>query len=94
MHFNTRRSPRPLTLGRDRLLQVEVFNILFVKEIDKKHMVHCIECALKLSKTLKNIVVLEEYTKEELHRIYDNFVLKTVGLHSQSRRRLPDSVLS
>ncbi|XP_028968130.1 histone demethylase UTY [Galendromus occidentalis] len=58
---------------------VEVFNILFVKEIDKKHMVHCIECALKLSKTLKNIVVLEEYTKEELHRIYDNFVLKKIA---------------
>lgn len=60
------------------LVQVEVFNVLFVKEIDKKHMVHCVECALKLSKTLKNVVVLEEYTHAELQQIYDQFVLKKV----------------
>lgn len=58
--------------------QVEVFNVLFVKEIDKKHMVHCIECALKLNKTLKNVVVLEEFTHEELQQVYDKFVLKKV----------------
>ena len=57
---------------------MEVFNLLFVKEIDKKHMVHCIECALKLSKTLKNVVVLEEYTQEDLMNVYDEFVLRKV----------------
>ncbi|XP_022661422.1 histone demethylase UTY-like [Varroa destructor] len=58
---------------------VEVFNVLFVKEIDKKHMVHCIECALKLNKTLKNVVVLEEFTHEELQQVYDKFVLKKIS---------------
>lgn len=55
--------------------EVEVFNILFVKEVDKKHVVHCIDCARRISATLDDIVVLEEYTKEDLMDIYDSFIL-------------------
>lgn len=55
--------------------EVEVFNILFVKEVDKKHVVHCIDCSRRISATLDDFVVLEEYTKEDLMHIYDSFTL-------------------
>ena len=57
------------------ICEVEVFNILFVKEVDKKHVVHCIDCARRISLTLEDFVVLEEYTKEDLMDIYDSFTL-------------------
>ena len=55
--------------------EIEVFNILFVKEMDKKHVVHCLNCARKISQTLNSFVVLEEYSKDELMEAYDNFTL-------------------
>lgn len=57
------------------LLQLEVFNILFVKEVDKKHVVHCLDCARKISSSLEDFVILEEYSKQELIETYDNFTL-------------------
>lgn len=57
---------------------VEVFNILFVKEQDRKHVVYCINCAMKYSSTLEGFVCLEEYKINELMDIYDNFVLHQV----------------
>lgn len=59
-------------------LQLEVFNILFVKGQEKKHVVHCQDCARKASARLENFVVLEEYKMEELMDVYDNFVLHPV----------------
>jgi len=53
----------------------EVFDILFVREIEKKHVVHCLNCACKISDTLHNFVILEEYAKKELLDVYDKFVL-------------------
>ncbi|XP_054709172.1 lysine-specific demethylase 6A-like [Uloborus diversus] len=55
--------------------EVEVFNILFVKEVDKKHLVHCLGCARKSSPILEDFVMLEEYTMEDLMEVYDNFIL-------------------
>ena len=63
------------------LFQLEVFNILFVTTEDKKHVVHCQDCARKHSPTLDGFTILQQYTHEELMRIYDNF------LHAQVRRR-------
>ncbi|XP_076323649.1 lysine-specific demethylase 6A-like isoform X2 [Tachypleus tridentatus] len=55
--------------------ELEVFNILFVKEVEKKHTVHCLDCAMKESSILEEFVVLEEYTMEDLMDTYDSFVL-------------------
>ncbi|XP_022258202.1 histone demethylase UTY-like isoform X1 [Limulus polyphemus] len=55
--------------------EVEVFNILFVREVENKHVVHCLDCARKTSPKLDNFVILEEYTMEDLMEVYDNYVL-------------------
>lgn len=55
--------------------EVEVFNLLLVKEVDKKHVVHCLDCARKTASKLDEFVVLEEYTMEDLMDVYDNFIL-------------------
>ncbi|KAH8410657.1 hypothetical protein KR009_011097, partial [Drosophila setifemur] len=61
--------------------EVEVFNVLFIKEQEKRHVVHCLSCALKLSPSLHGIVCLEEYRLSELQRVYDSFTLhRTQGL--------------
>jgi len=54
----------------------EVFNIFFVKEEQKKHVVHCLRCARQLSKDdFTNWICLEEYEMDHLKNIFDNFVL-------------------
>jgi len=58
------------------ICELEVFNLLFVKEVDKKHVVHCLDCASKASERLEDFVVLEEYTLDELMEIYDNFTFQ------------------
>ncbi|XP_055958910.1 lysine-specific demethylase 6A isoform X2 [Patella vulgata] len=55
--------------------ELEVFNILFVKEQDKKFVVHCQDCARKISPKLENFIVLNQYKLETLIEIYDNFVI-------------------
>ena len=55
--------------------EVEVFNILFVREMDKKHVVHCVDCARKASPNLEDFVILEEYKIEELMEVFDDFQL-------------------
>lgn len=56
-------------------LQLEVFNVLFVRENEKRHVVHCLGCARKQSAHLQGFVCLEEYRLTELMAIYDAFVL-------------------
>ena len=41
-------------------MKVEVFNLLFVKEINKKLMVHCQDCARKTSAALDGFKVLNQ----------------------------------
>uniref|UniRef100_A0A1I8Q3Y6 JmjC domain-containing protein n=1 Tax=Stomoxys calcitrans TaxID=35570 RepID=A0A1I8Q3Y6_STOCA len=55
--------------------EVEVFNILFIREQEKRHVVHCMTCARKQSPNLQGIVCLEEYRLTELCQIYDAFTL-------------------
>ena len=65
----------------------EVFDILFVSEIDRKHVVRCLDCALQHDKQLENVVVLYQYTLEDLKTVYDQFqlyVLPTLNTSSSS----------
>lgn len=59
-------------------LQVEVFNLLFVRRellSKKQHVVHCQDCARKGSATLDDFVVLEQHRMEDLMQVYDQFTL-------------------
>jgi histone demethylase len=58
--------------------QIEVFNILFIREQEKRHVVHCIDCARKQAPGLEGFVCLEEYRMEELCEVFDHFVLQPV----------------
>jgi len=53
----------------------EVFNVFFVRESDKRHVVHCLRCAKELSTNLEGWICLEEYAMEDLQSTYDSFVL-------------------
>ncbi|XP_060537446.1 histone demethylase UTY isoform X2 [Cylas formicarius] len=55
--------------------EIEVFNILFIREQEKRHVVHCMDCARKQSPNLEGFVCLEEYKMQELCDVYNNFVL-------------------
>ncbi|XP_063702646.1 histone demethylase UTY isoform X2 [Culicoides brevitarsis] len=55
--------------------ELEVFNILFIREQEKRHVVHCMGCARKQQPTLQGFVCLEEYKLSELVQVYDAFVL-------------------
>ncbi|XP_050440463.1 lysine-specific demethylase 6A isoform X3 [Adelges cooleyi] len=59
---------------------VEVFNILLIREQEKKHCVYCVICAKKQSPNLEGFVCLEEYKMSDLVEIYDNFVLHSQAL--------------
>lgn len=54
--------------------EIEVFNILFVKSIEKKLMPHCAKCAIEASQVLENFVVLQEYDMAYLKETYSNFI--------------------
>lgn len=64
--------------------EVEVFNMLFVKGVDKKQLVHCLDCARKISPLLEDFTMLEEYTMEDLMEVYDNFNLHPDPLSNTS----------
>ena len=58
--------------------QIEVFNILFIREQEKRHVVHCIDCARKQAPGLEGFVCLEEYRMDELCEVFDHFMLQPV----------------
>lgn len=67
--------------GQTVVVQVEVFNLLFVtteNSSKKTYVVHCEDCARAKNPSLAGVVVLEQYRMEELMRIYDNFVLVSI----------------
>lgn len=69
--------------------EIEVFNILFIREQEKRHVVHCMGCARKQSPNLEGFVCLEEYKMQELMDVYDGFVLHpTVTMSSEQYRLL------
>lgn len=51
-----------------------MFNILFIREQEKRHVVHCMGCARKQSSSLQGFVCLEEYKITELTLVYDAFI--------------------
>lgn len=55
--------------------QIEVFNILFIREQEKRHVVHCLSCARKQAPNLQGFVCLEEYRLNDLIEIYDKFMI-------------------
>ena len=55
--------------------EVEVFGVLFIREQDRRHVVHCLDCARKHSKELKGFVCLEEYHLKELREVFNIFKL-------------------
>lgn len=60
------------------ILQVEVFNLLFVRRellSKKQYVVHCQDCARKGSATLDDFVVLEQHRMDDLMQVYDQFTL-------------------
>jgi len=59
-------------------LQIEVFNILFIREQEKRHVVHCMDCARKQAPGLEGFVCLEEYRMDELCEVFDHFMLHPV----------------
>lgn len=52
-----------------------MFNILLIREQEKRHVVHCLGCARKQSPNLQGFVCLEEYKLTELTQVFDAFVL-------------------
>ena len=61
---------------------IEVFNFLLIKIEEKKHVVHCINCARKISPRLEGFLSLQEYTMEELASVCDSFTMRA----SQNRQ--------
>nr|XP_047921920.1 lysine-specific demethylase 6A isoform X6 [Anser cygnoides] len=60
------------------ICEVEVFDLLFVTSESnsrKTYVVHCQDCARKISTNLENFVVLEQYKMEDLMQVYDQFTL-------------------
>lgn len=57
--------------------QIEVFNVLFVKEIGGKFRVFCVQCARK--GYIDDYVVLQQISFEELSTVFDQFQLHPVS---------------
>ena len=73
----------------------EVFNVLLIKDSEKRHVVHCMRCARAPNaggKDLKGIIALVEYPLKDLLEIYDNFTLNKAP--PPARRSLTSSSTS
>ncbi|CAG9541015.1 unnamed protein product, partial [Cercopithifilaria johnstoni] len=61
--------------------EIEVWNILFVREVNGKFPVYCVQCARKAD--LSNFTVLQQYTFDDLCSVFDQFRLyQFLGLSS------------
>ncbi|EJD75340.1 JmjC domain-containing protein [Loa loa] len=57
--------------------EIEVWNILFVREVNGKFPVYCVQCARKAD--LSNFTVLQQYTFDDLSSVFDQFRLYPVN---------------
>ncbi|XP_066835948.1 lysine-specific demethylase 6A isoform X14 [Anser cygnoides] len=76
------------------ICEVEVFDLLFVTSESnsrKTYVVHCQDCARKISTNLENFVVLEQYKMEDLMQVYDQFTLRSPEDHNWIRWRWEES---
>jgi histone demethylase len=71
------------------LCEIEVFNLLFVKEISGKWKIFCVQCARR--NNLDDYVVLQQYPVEELQLIFDRFQLHPVCLFNKNILKHCDS---
>lgn len=55
--------------------EIEVWNVLLIREHEKRHVVHCLGCARRHTPSLVGFVCLEEYHMEDLMRVYDAFTI-------------------
>lgn len=58
-------------------VQIEVWNLLFVREVNGKYPVYCVQCARKADFT--NFAILQQYTFDDLSTIFDQFRLYPVS---------------
>lgn len=52
-----------------------MFNLLFIREQEKRPVVYCLSCACKKTTNLQGFVCLKEYRLKELTHIYNHFKL-------------------
>ncbi|XP_025262592.1 histone demethylase UTY isoform X1 [Camponotus floridanus] len=71
--------------------EIEVFNILFIREQEKRHVVHCMDCARKQSPSLEGFVCLEEYRMRDLMDVYDGFTLHMPQVTATTSATTPSS---
>ena len=60
------------------LCEEEVFNVLLIRDCEKRHVVHCLKCAKSPSiggDEMKGIIALVQYPLKDLLEVYDNFQL-------------------
>jgi lysine-specific demethylase 6A len=53
--------------------ECEVFNLLFVSEVDRKHVVRCLHCALDIDPEFEQVFVLYQFPLHDLQAVYDEF---------------------
>lgn len=64
-------------LQRFSFLQIEVFNILFVKEVQSKYRVHCVACARRAN--FEDFITVQQYSWEDLAIVFDQFQFMPVS---------------
>ena len=60
------------------ICEEEVFNVLLIRDSEKKHVVHCLRCAKSPNiggQDMKGIIALVQYPLKDLLEVYDNFKL-------------------
>jgi lysine-specific demethylase 6A len=59
----------------------EVFDLLFVSELDRKHVVRCFDCALDYDKHFDQVVILYQFTLDDLQTVYEQFQFNMLSRH-------------
>jgi len=60
------------------ICEEEVFNVLLIRDTEKRHVVHCLQCSKSPTiggPDMKGIIALVQYPLKDLLEVYDNFKL-------------------
>jgi histone demethylase len=60
------------------ICEEEVFDVLLIRDCEKRHVVHCLRCVKSpnlAGKDLNGVIALVQYPLKDLLEVYDNFVL-------------------
>lgn len=74
--------------------EVEVWHALLVREQDKRHVVHCLDCARRNEPALQGYLCLEEHHLDELVQVYDAFALHRAPPHAMHAPATPAPALA